>query len=82
MGAYPGIEYFLFYCLSKPLSPSTDISKGRMYINKVWLYDEAANKAGSRDRRCAVSISYLQLDLPTWAFENLFKFVFKSTSDH
>jgi len=57
VAAYPGIEYFYFYCLSKPPSPSADISKGRMYINKVWLYDEAANKTGAGDRRCAVSIS-------------------------
>lgn len=76
MCAYPGIEYYRFNCLSKPPSPSENIRKGRMQIR---LNDDAANKSG-RDRRCAVSILYLQLDLPsaaTAAPENVFKFVIK-----
>ncbi|XP_022162930.1 uncharacterized protein LOC111028548 isoform X2 [Myzus persicae] len=45
-----GIIYFNFHCISNSPSPSADISKGRMYINKVWLFDEN-NK--TEDRRCA-----------------------------
>lgn len=78
MGAYLGIIYFNFHCISNSPSPSADISKGRMYINKVWLFDEN-NK--TEDRRCAVSILCLKLGLPTSSSENLFKFVIKSTSD-
>lgn len=71
---YPGMEYFNFHCLSKSPSASEDIRKGRMYIR---IYAEGTNKAGGRDRRCAVSIICLQLGLLAGAYENLFKLVIK-----
>jgi len=53
MDAYLGREYFHFYCVSRPPSPSADIKKGRMFISKVWPYDEADKN--TETHRCAVS---------------------------
>ncbi|XP_029341679.1 uncharacterized protein LOC100571224 isoform X3 [Acyrthosiphon pisum] len=47
-----GREYFHFYCVSKPPSPSADIKKGRMFISKIWPYDEAV--INTENRRCAL----------------------------
>ncbi|XP_060859041.1 uncharacterized protein LOC132936342 [Metopolophium dirhodum] len=47
-----GREYFHFYCISKPPSPSADIKKGRMFISKVWPYDEGA--INTESHRCAL----------------------------
>ncbi|CAI6357244.1 unnamed protein product [Macrosiphum euphorbiae] len=47
-----GREYFHFYCVSRPPSPSADIKKGRMFISKVWPYDEADKN--TETHRCAL----------------------------
>jgi len=83
MDTYIGVEYFHFYCISKPPSPLVDIKKGRMFISKVWPYDEAANN--TENLRCAVSILFFFYN---WVYQLAhlktylnFKFIIKSILD-